>query len=524
MAVPTGTSQSAAAPASFRRTELREVEDLYRVIDDVLAGSKAVKGRNTLYLPMPSPADNSAENKARYVAYKTRAVFYAVTRRTLEGFLGELFDKDPTITIPTVMEAIIEDATGEGVGLIQLAKTLTRYTASKGRAGIFTDYPSTQGATTKADLEDNGVRPIIKAYHPLKIINWRYRKIGALSKLCLIVLEEEYDKTDRTFELTKGKQWRVLELDAANEYTQALYRDTSGVTPVNEKGEASAILKPLNGDGIPFKDIPFNFIGAEDNNADIDYPPMYDMADLNLAHYRNSADFEEAVYLCGQPTPAVSGLTQDWADRYFKNGVGLGSRAAIPLPVGASVELLQVTETTMAQAAMEQKERQMVALGAKLVEQKQVQRTATEAGLETASEKSALTTIADNVSVAIEWALGWAAMFMGVSEKDIVFQINKEFSLAFSTPEARKEAIEAWQSEAISFTEMRTALRKGGTATLPDEQAKKEIEDDRELIVMPELDPETGMPIPPQPGDPIPGQPKPPAPGKKSDDPIQADE
>lgn len=499
-----------SAPADYMRDELRDKLLMYELIDDALNGTVAVKKRRSRYLPIPNAADNSTGNKNRYEAYITRAVFYNVTRATRNGFIGELFSRDPVITIPKVMETLIEDCNGEGVGIIQICKRVTADVLAKGRAGLFTDYPTTAGATTAADLAA-GVRPVIKTYRPLQIINWRYKKVGAQQKLSLVVLEEPYDKSDDGYLLTKGKQWRVLRLDDANHYNQALYRDTSGNQPVLEDGTPGSIIYPTDAAGKVFEEIPFAFIGSETNDAEVDYPPLYDMADLNIAHYRNSADYEEAVYICGQPTPVITGLTEQWADKYFKEGVGLGSRAALPLPIGASAELLQAAEVTLPGSAMEQKERQMVAIGAKLVEQRTVQRTATETATESASEKSVLATIADNVSVAFEWALGWAAQFAGVPEEKIVFRVNKEFSIAFSSPESRTEVIDAWIKEAISFTEMRSALRRGGIATLPDEQAKKEIDKDRDTSTVPLLDDngdpadptKTPSPQPAPKGDPI---------------------
>jgi hypothetical protein len=59
-------------------------------------------------------------------------------------------------------------------------------------------------------------------------------------------------------------------------------------------------------------------------------------------------------------------------------------------PEGGERRLAPSDENTMPKEAMEAKERQMVALGAKLVEQKQVQRTAMEAGMEEASTSSLL--------------------------------------------------------------------------------------------------------------------------------------
>jgi hypothetical protein len=361
MALSTRVAQNNRS--NYRRPELRNMQALYRKVKDVLEGAEKVKARGSLYLPKPDPANASKENQARYDAYKTRAVFYAVTRRTLVGFLGELFNSDPVITVPPSMEPIIEDANGEGIGIIQLTKQLATWVIALGRGGIFVDYPNTQGATTAADLVDKGVRPVIKIYEPEQIINWRYTRIGALSKLSLIVLEEEYDKADDGFELTKGKQWRVLRL-VDGVYRQALYRDTSGMTPVDENtgGAGSEIThrtQPASSSTI------FRLRSSVRTPTTRQSTIRRSMIWLisTLPHYRNSADYEESAFICGQPTVWLSGLTQEWADRYFKDGIPLGARGGLPLPANASAGILQVQETSMAMEAMQHKERQMVALG-----------------------------------------------------------------------------------------------------------------------------------------------------------------
>jgi hypothetical protein len=475
-AARTTTLNRAAPNVAYVRPELAAMLPLYKKIDDVIAGAEMVKKRKTVYLPDPSPAGDES-GPDRYDAYIKRAVFYAVTRRTLSGFVGEIFDKDPVIIVPDVMKPLIEDTNGEGVGIVQLAKKVTKLNLSLGRGGLFVDFPQTNGAVTRADLEEN-TRPVIRHFHPTKIINWRFRKVGAVSKLSLVVLEEEYDSEDDGYAITKSTQWRVLSLDADNNYVVQIWRKTNGAG--NFTG--GDVVRPTDASGEPFKEIPFKFLGSETNDAEVDYPPLYDMADLNIAHYRNSADHEETLFLSSQPTVVVSGLTEQWAEKFFKKGIGLGSRAALPLPVGASAELLEVKAESAHLTEMEHKERQMVALGAKLVEQRNVQRTAQESATETASEKSTLVNVADNVSNAFEWALYFAAKFIGITDNNIKFELNRQYSISFSTPEARKEAIEAWVAEAISFTEMRSALRKGGTAVLDDKMARKEIMEDRELM------------------------------------------
>jgi hypothetical protein len=467
---------------AFKRPELQAVLPQYEIIRDAIGGSPRVKAARTKYLPKPNAQDVSPGNERRYKAYLTRAVFYGVTGRTLRGLSGQVFMRDPVVEVPGSMEAVVEDTNGEGVSLIQLSKKVAGWVIPYGRAGLFVDYPTTNGQVTAEQLENDGIRPTITAYDPAQIINWRTRKRGAVSVLSMVVLEEDYVSKDDGFEVKLDTQWRVLRLSDADVYTVEIWRKTAAKNFVLHQ----APVAPLDASGKTFKDIPFCFIGAENNDSEIDAPPMFDLADINMAHYRNSADHEENLYTSAQATPVISGLTETWADKYFKEGVPLGAGSSIPLPVNGSAELLQAEAVSALSEEMQHKERQMVALGAKLVEEKQVQRTATEASQEEASESSTLSNIANNISLAFQWALGWAALFIGVPETGIVFTVNSDFDISKMTPAERAQTISEWQAEAITWSEMRAALRKSGVATKTDEEAEKEIRD--------------AIPLPNQPG------------------------
>lgn len=468
----------AATPnVAFKRPELVAAIPEYDVIRDAIGGSTRIKAAKTKYLPRPNPGDVSAPNNARYDAYLKRAVFYGVTGRTLRGLSGQVFMRDPVIEVPETMQAVVDDTNGEGVSLTQLAKKVTNLVIPYGRSGLFVDYPKTDGLVTKLQLEEGGIRPTITGFEPWSIINWRTRKRGAVSVLNMVVLEESYIQSDDGFEVKLDTQWRVLKLSDADQYRVEIWRKAAA-----RNFTLFDSYTPLDANGKPFSDIPFCFVGAENNDSEVDAPPLFDLADINVAHYRNSADHEENLYVSAQATPVLTGLNESWADKYFKEGVGLGSRAAIPLPVGGDAKLIQAEERGAIFTEMEHKERQMVALGAKLVEQKQVQRTATEAGLEEAGESSVLSNIANNVSLAFVWALGWAAMFVGVPETGIVFEANSDFDISKMSPGERAQLIAEWQAEAITWTEMRAGLRKSGVATLPDDEAEAEI---REAIPLP---------------------------------------
>lgn len=456
---------------AFIRKEIKDNLRKYRAIWDCIEGQETIKRAGDAYLPRPNASDVSPENIARYKAYLERAVFYNVTKRTLSGLVHAIFAKPPVLTLPSDLKILEKDANGGSVGIEQLAKRAAGFVLAFGRAGLLVDYPSTNGEATRAQIQAGYIRPTINTYKAEDVVNWRTQTIGGKVVLSLVVLKEKYTESDDGFEIKLSDQWRVLRLiDGA--YEMSVWRKTAADFAVFE-----GPVYPTDSNGNLFDQIPFTFIGCDNNDELVDNPPLEDIAALNIAHYRNSADYEESAFIVGQPTPYFSGLTQDWVERVFKGTIPLGARAAVPLPVGANAGLLQAAANTMPFEAMEHKERQMVALGAKLVEQQSVQRTATESNIENAAETSILASVANNVSDAFEKALEWCAMFAGTSGK-IEFRLNTEFNFAKMTSAERSELIKEWQSGAISFTEMRDALRKDGVATQPDDIAQGEIDEE----------------------------------------------
>lgn len=450
------------------RKEYRRMLRQWERIDDCLMGQDRIKERTVRYLPQPNAGDAVAnvQNDTRYQAYLNRAIFYNVSLSTVSGMVGQIFAREPVSELPTRLDVLTQDAAGEGLTLMQLAKRACRYTLAFGRAGILADFPETDNGVSEAQIETGEVRPIVTVYEALNIINWREIIVRGRKVLTLVVLREEYDDNRSEFAIDTKYQYRVLRL-RDGVYTVQVYRD--GV-PTSEE------VIPTDSAGEVIRRIPFTFIGSENNDSDIDVPPMGAIANLNIGHYRNSADYEESTFVVGQPTLAVSGLTEDWLKNQLDGVINFGSRGGLALPANASAELLQMQPNSAAFEAMEKKERQMVALGAKLVEQRNVQRTAFETGVETASETSTLQDVANNVSAAIKFALTRAAEFTGDTSSEIIYDLNDEFDIALMSSQDREQVIRSWSEDnAITFSEMRAVLRKSGVATLPDDEARTQI-------------------------------------------------
>lgn len=460
------------------RKELFDILEKYRLISDALAGEKEIKEAGEKYLPIPSEASNCETlKKERYKAYLTRAVYYNVIKPTRDALVGQLFLRPPKVTLPPRMEMMANDVNGEGLGIEQLIRRAANHVLPYGRCGFLADFPKTNGEVTATDIE-NGVRPVIKFYEPWAIINWRVEKRGNSKKLVLLVLQEivEVPTQGNEFDMDLENMYRVYRLSPEGQVTVELWEENKNEVV---KGETH-VVRDSSGESLT--EIPFEFIGSENNDAEIDEPPLYSMATLNIAHFRNSADYEESVFLVGQPTPVYSGLTEDWAENYFKGGVPFGSRASVPLPEGASAQLLQAEPNTLAFEAMTHKEEQMIAIGAKIINPRQtVERKEAEIQIEAASQRSVLTTIKENLQMGFLACLKKAASFVGESPDNIELELNDNFDLTSMSAEELRWLIELFKANLLEFDAVHENLRRSGIVKNTPEQSKTLILGDLEF-------------------------------------------
>lgn len=482
----------------FTRDEVKRQLGKWGLIRDCIAGQEAIKEKGTLYLPMPNAHDKSPENVQRYADYKLRASFLNAVDNTVQGLIGQVFSADPVVELPTQMEMLEEDCDGTGVTLTQRAKRVLADTLALGRSSMLVDFPKAplegepdeagnrvERDFTRAELQDGTARANLLQFDPDSVINWRTKMVGGKSVLCLVVIAMKYISYDDGFEIKEDNEWRVLRLTDANTYQCEVWRlpaeTESPTTQGGVRGAAQFVLHdvytPRDASGKPLDYIPFTFVGSLNNNDSPDKPPMYDIAVVNIAHYRNSADYEDAVYMLGQGTPVATGLTSSWIKEVWKDEpLQFGARGIVPLPINGDLKIVQAGENTMVKEAMDQKERQLAMLGAKLVESKEVQRTLGEAQMERAQVESVLVQCAKNTAAAVQKCLRWAAAFYGENAEATTYELSTDFAINKLTPEERKALIAEYQGGLLAFEEARNGLRQSGIAYLDDAKAKADID------------------------------------------------
>jgi len=418
-------------------------------IRDCLDGEQAVKAATTRYLPHFIPHDAD-----RYAQYVQRASFVNVTGRTQEGLVGAIFRRDPEIELPTEIEYMRDDYDGSGQSLKQLGKLVAGETLAMGRNGMLIDHPVAEEGLSEEQTRLLDLRATVANYLAEDILRVESTAVGGKLVLTMIVLREiEIVKTSK-FNSLEEYRYRVLELDEEGKYFQQMYDDSG---PVTEP------IYPRKKDGQFWDEIPFVFSGSKDNRPEIDKPPMYDLARVNISHYRNSADYEESLHIHGQGTLFVSSelSVEQWREAN-PNGILVGARTGHFLGSNGSATLLQLDANTAAAVAMEHKEDVMRALGARLISQKGGNQTAEAARIDSSSETSILNNVVGNSSNAIQKALQFACEFMGGNPEEVKFSLNTSFFDDTMTAQDVMAMITLEDRGTIAKKDTRSKLRSSG--------------------------------------------------------------
>lgn len=424
----------------------------------------------TLYLPAPNAADNSNENRERYKAYLMRANYVNFTGHTKDALMGMVCRRDPIIEMPDAIDGIKYDANGEGESLYSLIKRSIDEVLKTGRQGVLVDYPTVEPGLTAAQTEN--ISPYFKCYCAESIINWKTKTVNGKSVICMVVLKEQVEVPLDEFSSDEQDQYRVLMLTEEGYYVQRLYNQ-DGELLVDTDGNPDIV--PRRADGSLWTEIPFVFLGSVNNDPTPDKSPLYDMAEINISHYRNSADYEESCFLVGQPTPVVAGLTQSWVKDVLKDGLQIGSRGVIPLPQGGSATLLQANPNQMPSEGMEKKEAQMIKIGAKIITDQKGAETAEAAKIRFAGQNSKLGTIVGNVEEAYEKCLEWCVEFSG-GTGEVSVELNKEFYEKTTDPQLLMAKIQLLDRGVIAVSDVRKHLRLSGD--IDNEREDSDIDDE----------------------------------------------
>lgn len=416
----------------FERAEYQAYKDTWKLIDDII-DSRNVR---EYIIPPVEPMEGyplTPEESARNRQFKRRAVFAAVAAYTVRGFIGLVYGKKPIVKLPSGLEYLERNCDGLGVGIVQKSKEATTENITLGRFGLWADYPETERPSSLADMEERGLYSTIQLFYASQIINWATKQRGASVVLSFVNLRTTRE-TVEDFEIKHEPIIMQLYLDAGAEggdvYRIQMWKEAKSA----ERGAKTEWVKdgpaktPIDARGRPFDTIPFVFGGSEANTWRVDKPPMQDLCALNVAHLNNSATYEDAVAICGQPQPWMSGISKEDIADMKEARVRLGSRVMLGVPSNERFEIASAGENTMVKQAMDDKITLMVGLGAMVLQPGGAVKTATQSEGEQRAQHSVLSLSAANVAEAFRSILVFVAKFMGVEgDLDEAFELNQDY-------------------------------------------------------------------------------------------------
>jgi hypothetical protein len=475
-------------PVSTQHPDYSKYVSVWAQTRDAVKGSVAVKEKKHKYLPVPdntSGDERKGTETVRYRQYMKRALYTNFTGRTKNALAGAAFRKDPIIELPEILEYLKGDATGDGLSLTQLAKDELSNILETGRSVLLVDYPQADDGLSAEEVARLDLKASIIPYACEQVINWKIDFIRGRRMITMIVIAENYLNTEDEFDHSKEIQYRVLRLSETG-YSQQIYRENEPFT--NQ-------FFPRKGDGTLWQEIPIMFVGAKNNDSTIDDAPLADIAEINIAHFRNSADYEESCFIVGQPSLFI---TTSMSNEQFKSmnpqGIKLGSRTGHVLGETGSASLLQADPNQLVMEAMKAKEQQMVAIGARIITDRADRETAEAARIRFASENSVLGDVVGNLSEGIRKCIDWVGEFMNADTSDAYFEINREFYDKTVDPQMIMSMVTLLDRDIIGEQDIFDRLKGAG---LVDQDRKMEdikdeanqgnpigrIPDDEELIV-----------------------------------------
>ncbi len=435
---------------------------------DAAEGQDAVHSAGELYLPKLK--DQEWDD---YCAYKTRAGFFNATWRTIAGLQGMLFRKPLVVEVPASVKPLLASITESAQPLQIFALEIVEECLTVGRAGILVDYPvvAEEGAT-QADAILRNLRPTMSLYETESIVNWKEETITSQKVLTRVILKEDRATPDPDDEFTEscGTIYRVLDLLEGKYRTRIFVPSSANSEQFIQEGED--LFPKMNNQPLGF--IPFYFLGVDDAEACPDDPPLIDLVDVNLSHYRTNADYEHGCHFTGLPTGWIAGHTMELDEKIY-----LGSQSMLVFPnPDTTVGFLEFSGAGLQCLSqnLERKEQQMAILGARMLEgQKKAAEATDTAKIHRAGESSMLASMAQSISISMQKALQVFSDWAGGSG-EVIFELNRDFFPANLDPGQLTALVTSWQYGAISketlFENLKQAEIVSDTKTFEDQETE----------------------------------------------------
>ncbi len=280
-------------------------EPHWGLIEHLLGGTYKIRKGHRKFLPQePRELDEAYDNRLQR---SVLAPYYVRLERMLAGMLTR-----KPVRLDDVSDQIREqlfdvDLQGNDLQtwLYNTSRTCIRY----GHVGVLVDAPASG---------ENG-RPYYVTYSPRDILGWRVEIEDGKQKFTQLRLYEKVVVPDGLYGEKQVEQVRVLTPGAF----EIFQKDQKGDFRVVDEGTTSL-------SEIPFSVAYSNRVGVLES-----FPPLADIAELNLQHYQVQSDLGNQLHISAVPMLALFGFPAAAEE------ISAGPGEALALPEGASASYIE---------------------------------------------------------------------------------------------------------------------------------------------------------------------------------------
>ena len=280
-------------------------EPHWGLIEHLLGGTYKIRKGHRKFLPQePRELDESYDNRLQR---SVLAPYYVRLERMLAGMLTR-----KPVRLDDVSDQIREqlfDVDLQGNDLQTWLYNTSRICIRYGHVGVLVDAPKSG---------ENG-RPYWATYDPRSILGWRHELTDGQQKLTQLRLSEKIVVPDGLYGEKQVEQVRVLTPGAF----EIFQKDQKGDFRVVDEGTTSLSV-------IPFSVAYSNRIGLLES-----FPPLADIAELNLQHYQVQSDLSNQLHISAVPLLALFGFPQSAEE------ISAGPGEAFALPSDARAEFIE---------------------------------------------------------------------------------------------------------------------------------------------------------------------------------------
>jgi Domain of unknown function (DUF4055) len=406
----------------------RAMQPAWSRIRDLLGGTDAVRAARELYLPK-----HAAETADDYSVRLKLGVLFNGLARTVSAMTGLVTAKDVAVgeDNAVAVHQHWENIDGRGTHGAVFARRLLREGMAMGRAGVLVDAPpvATAGrALSRAEEQALGVRPYWRRYRTEDIRDWGFTTVDGATVLSHLVLRESFLERTGRFRTQEVTEYRVLTWTGPFAITVERWREerSGGQRRVALMGEATPIVGP--------RFIPFALLAVgetEDDDQFVTRPPLLDLADINLAHYRLDTERRNLERLGCLPVPVRTG----YVAQPDEGPKPIGPNVMMDVPIGGSFAWAEPTGTAFEPTAKDLKEmeRRMAALGLAFLESDtRGAETAEAKRLDATAQNASLSSAARALEDMLETALGFHAEYLRVDGGSA--SVNMDFERTVMDP------------------------------------------------------------------------------------------